>query len=858
MSSYSNNTTTQVDFGTSRNPEVTIGADVSVPTMSVFTRTIYTRVQYSGENFFVLPPNKEEFSLVGQNSFFLYPLSDSVPTPSAVPSFVSKRSYNTTFAPSPSGFLTAQYSLMPKLMVPSQKIVDNGLKDSIQEGVFNWESVGEDETEEEKAKDRVSSDDAQSSVIFIKGLGDKVKKAKLSPNVSQVPSEMSDIDKNMTIGGGAFQMIISFLDTDLPGKALLDEGTAYPATGEGAGLSESPDDKIQPKVIIKLGNLQLSVDMDGKCVGSWLTGEKNTASVNLIDGTGEECLPQARAASTDKGQTFALTVYPLWDGVVIQSGVQTAKNIVSASAVYLPVIQKASLFQYAELKTRDNGTQVPFDPEDPDQIFIKTQLGAKSVIPDLGDSGSELFLEAHSCNCVAAFAPIYFTKEMKVVHTMSGNRAVNGYSYSYVGYPIWTDNGTDYHVASPITFQDSGLDGPAEFTCVMQSSDITLSSSSDRYQRRAGEMFGEIIAMQETIPVPSASVPPTYNNGITGWEDYITGVNITSDLDSSGGSITFDKYGATDGEGQNTRILQHVGKLSINLKGCYNTNGATDGDYNTETLFKGYSWTADEDVSNEGVSVTVNLAGVEKRLEDIQLINPPIFDGYKFVDVATYICEFAGVSYDFSNADSSIRLQMSTDPIESVCFNWTTGMGCRQALDLICKETAHGYLPLDGKIFFFQRGQDGIPNYRGKVWNGFTGVNIQSLNQNPDFDNLRNQIVLIGMRQVTEEAQKNFPSDFPLFPITTMVSNNTTPDIPWPKRLCYTLPGYPSQKELDVIADKIAAGSNYYEIMGTTTIPGANIKPLDVFLDYVVIGVRHNIDLVGKSWTTTLDLQVGK
>jgi len=847
---YTNLTTKQVSFPSPSNPEVIITNNLSIPSLGSFKRNIFTRIQYAGEPFFILAPYASDVFLTGQNGFFLHPLGNDFPSASQMPSFMTKESYENNFKKTPSAFLTAQKSLMPKLFVPSQSIVDNGISGSISTGVFAWQFA----TNDDRNRCNVTTDDQQSAVVLKKGYGNSKIEVRLSKNTTYVPQSITDIDTTNIIGGGAFQMVISIFDPDIPSKALRGEGTDLPTDKEGKDLDKVSDEKIQPRVLIQMGDLMLSVDMDGKCVGSWLGGEKNSETVNLVSGPGEECIPQGKSASTDKNKSFVLTVYPLWDGVVVQSGVQTGKNIISSSAAYIPVIKKASIFDYAIQKTRSDGTQVPFDPENPDEVFVTTVKGGNSTVPNLGTAATELIVTASNCSCCIAYAPIYFTKKMSYIHTICGNTSVNGYSYKYKGFPIWTSNETYYRMDDEIAFSTTSIPGPAEYTKVFKSNNIVLSTNAAQYQRRAGEVFGEIIQMIETVPASSTSSAPSYDNGITGWEDYITSVTLNSTLDSNSGSFTFDKYGATNGN-QSTQIQQSVGKININVKGCYNTNKSTSKDDTTYCLFKGYSYESSDSANNSGCDVTVNLVGVEKRLEDVNLINPPIFDGWKFVDVAAYICKFAGVAYNLSSADQGVRLQMSTDPIETVCFNWTTGLICRQALDEICKDTAHGYVTIDGVIKFFQRESDGRPNYTGTTWTGFDGTNIQNIEMNPNFENLRNQIVLIGMRKITEDAQKDFPDKFPVFPMTSLRNNSTTPHIPWPKRLCYTVPGFPTQNELDKIADKIAKGSNYYEIMGSTTIPGADIKILDKFLGYIVIGVTHNIDLVGKTWTTSLQLQ---
>lgn len=851
---YTNTITKQVSFANPKNPEVEIGYNLTVPSLGSFTRKLYTREQYSGESFFNHGKDLSNVFLIGQNTYFTYLMGHQIQSAGGMPSFMSASSFEKGFRSSPTGFITATRSFMPKLLVPSQRIIDNGIYGGLCDRVHNWQLSSQSYSD--GVSIGTTYNDQQQSITIQKALGTTDAQLTLNPAYTpQATSSVPDINVNAMVGGGAFQMVISFFDADLPSKNVQEEGTELPPSGEGKGLSGSTDNKTQPTVYLRLGSLQISIDITGSCIATWITGEKNSATINLVSGAGSECLPQAKLDSSEGTRTFVLTVYPLWNGVAIQSGIQSAINIVNTAA-YLPVIQKASIFDCAKMQTRTDGLKIPFDPENPEEVFIKTKTPkGVSVIPDLGTNSSSLYFVARGCSCVLAYAPIYFHKKLQYNHVIRANANINDFTYEYKAYPIWTDNGTEYSTENEITFSDTGLEGPAEFTKIFKSNTISLVTKEEKYQRTSGELFGTIVEMSETISPSSPVSPSNYSNGISNWEDYITNVSVTIGLDGTSGSITFDKYGATDGN-QTDRINQFVGKINVSLRGAYNTNNNTSSDSSLSLLFAGYTWETNESASTNGSECTINLIGVEKRLDDIQLINPPIFDGYQFGDVVHYLCSTAGVAYDLSSADSTVRLQMSSDPIETVCFNWSTGLEIRQALDQICKDTAHGYISIDGKLVFFQRGLDGKPNYEGKSWNGFNETNIQSLDLNPDFENLRNQIVLIGMRKILEDGQKGFPEDFPTFPLTTLKTNDTSPNIPWPKRLCYTLPGFPSQKELDGIADNISAGSNFYEIMGTTTIPGTNIKPLDIFMDeFIVINVSHNVDLTSKSWTTTLGLQ---
>jgi len=838
-------TVTQTTFGNGSgiNPEITIGSILYVPQTGNYTRKLFTREQYSGEKLEIHSENTDAVYLLGRNTYFFYRMSSLMASSSDMPSFMTKTSYD-GFSKTPCGFLTPQKTVIPKILVPSQNIIDNGVKGTYCEGNLNWTFSDENYS--------VTTSDSQSSVIIKKSTGVYNSKIILNPNDVAFAEEPADVDTERVVGGGAFQIVIGFYDTDIMSKKTWSEGSQ--SWVEEGDISTAPDNKSQPKVVFRLGDLEVSVFIDGRCVGNFLSGEKNSRTINLVSGTGEECIPQAKTASTDRGKTFTITVYPVWNGVVIQSGVQSSPNMIQSSAAYIPVIQNASALAYAEIKTLDNGTELPFNPLEPSQILIKTERDGKSVIPNLGDSSSELEFNAYNCSCSVAFSPVFFSKEMKMDHIIEGNKDVDVYQYKYNTYPIWTKNGTDYSLADSVQFSVVDGKGPSEFSNYLKAL-VDLKTESTVFPRVCPELFGDIVEMQETITATENLEPPEYTNGISNWTDYITNVTLSNSLDSGeSGSITFDKYGATGGL-QDAEVPQMVGKISVSVKGCYNTNGNSETDTSTSLLFKGYTWSANDNRNNSGSDVTVDLIGVQKRLEDITLINPPIFDGYKFTEVVTYLCNYAGVAFDLSNADQDTRLTISTDPIETVVFNWTTGMDVRQALDQICSNRGHGYFVKDGTLVFFERDSDGMPNYEGTDWSMFQNTNIQSVDMNPTLDDLRNQIMVIGMRQNTDASLKDI-GDMPTFPITSMVKQDTVPEIPWRKGLCHTLAGFPTQEQIDGIAANLAKSSKRYEILGNTTVPGSNIKLLDRFMnEYLVTSVTHNIDLVSKSWTTTLGLQ---
>jgi hypothetical protein len=78
--------------------------------------------------------------------------------------------------------------------------------------------------------------------------------------------------------------------------------------------------------------------------------------------------------------------------------------------------------------------------------------------------------------------------------------------------------------------------------------------------------------------------------------------------------------------------------------------------------------------------------------------------------------------------------------------------------------------------------------------------------------------------------------------------------VPWAKAIVQPIPGFMEYSELENIADNIAGATKTYDLLGGLQIAGnASIKPYDLWGSFIVYSVTHNIDLVAKSWTTSLE-----
>jgi len=122
------------------NPRVRLQYSIPVPADPSVERTTYTQIVYDEQKFFIYALDEWNASYTGftpegagERSYWFLPLDEaffySTYGGSFKPEFISDQVWNTSLKSAPSGFVTAVNSIMPKIMVPSEILVDNGSKD---------------------------------------------------------------------------------------------------------------------------------------------------------------------------------------------------------------------------------------------------------------------------------------------------------------------------------------------------------------------------------------------------------------------------------------------------------------------------------------------------------------------------------------------------------------------------------------------------------------------------------------------------------------------------------------------------------------------------------------------------------
>lgn len=838
------------------NPVATIGTTLPVPPVPHSVRRSYERVDYSKVKFMAYGVDEPSSFDPGDKGGVFYvskTLADALgdsPVGYAKPSFVSTNAWQ-TYRDSASCFVVpAISSIMPKLMVPSYYQVDNGVittsgnykaktPDSSAYDLFNWtlNSINGNSVSASQAGTFVAPGGGQAAqYIASRAKYDSYSQndISLTLNAPANPPEGSSSDwSGDLVGGGSFCLALGVT----PNRTVLSKSSA----------SSTADNGNNPWAMkFVFGNVTMILQDGGALKVTVLGGDPqgNVGTVNLASGQSKEGPPQQSAMQK---VPFIITVIPVWNGIVVMNGVQDSANVSATTATYIPLFKAASwaVEPYS----------VGFDTTNPDEVKVGVGSGSTSVKVDFG---TQIDVNAENCAFELAYIPCYHSRQGNFDEFRLMNKPVGGITYTYNEYPIWTDNGTSYALApvAPRKMTDTGTPGPSGLEDLTYWK-TTWGLETSAHMRSAAQLMGSILMVQEesdeSIRNGNGAFDLTWTGGspadptpATSWTKYITSLNVTVGLDGSSGSITVDKYGIA---GQDAIAVQSIGGITIDMTGGYGTQEGR--------IFAGLALGMSDKRDSNGAEWTIPLIGLEKKFEDMALINVPFVDGEYFVDAASFLAGYAGVVSDFTYDEDATTDQLSSSADVNVArFDWKSGTPVRSAFDDICNDLARTFVVRDGKIFFYKLNPaTGFPiDESTNDWSvDYPSVKVQSYDITPDFDNLRNQIVGMSMQSMPQGQNTN--QEFPQYPRIVTVANVTVPDIPWMRAMVESYPGFMSVEKLNDIATNRSIQCKNYELFGSVSIPGdARIKPYDFWGEYIISSVSHSVDFNSKTWTTSLEL----
>jgi len=837
------------------NPVATIGNSIVGPSDPQVIRKQFTRIVYDQQDFFVyaqgeFDPTYTTFdpTELGERFFIFVPLLDALDGNSPVkPDFVTQESWDDTVQNSASGFVTAVNSIMPKLMVPSEILVDNGFDSSgalnsvfwaeVQKGtnvgknLFNWTMT---DINGGGSPGTAFYENVQTGAFWgSQYVSVKQKDDETNANTTTVElvnptdppvGDWLASDSSDLVVGGAFILMLNVVPQ-------------RPGTADPSNVQDNPW-----SIKLEFGEVTLDLSETGALKAAIGGLEDNTITANLSEGKTKEGPPQQQ--HIDDKSPFIIQVYPVWNGIVIQSGVQDSIANVKPASVYVPKLKAPSVLN----PPYSSG----FDPTAPAEVEVGVGSGATLVTVDFG---STLTMTAKNCRYDFSYQPLFFSNQCWFDEFFVGSDDQGGVvSYAYSVYPIWTANGTAAVLSPTPVVTQSTFSGPLPDTSYFY---INWRLTETAHSRFAGEIFGSILEVAETREFPikngNGSFDLTWTGGTAGdpsptgdWVDYIQSISISITTDGSSGQIVVDKFGVA---GQDAIATQDIGAITISCSGAEGTVGGS--------LFQGLAQGISETKSSDGATWTIPLIGLEKKLDDIALINVPFFDGEKLSTTFDFMTRYAGIVDDQSGSPSAGSIQLSVSQDVNVArFDWKSGTSVRAALDDIMVDTQQGFTVWDGKVFLWNLGTDGLPTSLGPDQSGaYPDTKMVLEDQTPDFDDVRNEIVVIALQAISDGKGSQI-EDIPTIPRFETRQTTTTPDIPWAKSLVQPLPGFLTQSEMSDIADRLQNATKAYTIIGRTTIAGnADIRPYDRWGSFIIYSVSHNIDFQAKSWTTDLEFR---
>lgn len=820
---------------------------------------------------------------------------------------------------SPSGFIDKSIGvLMPKLLIPSKLLVDNGLEigsDDSQfgelRGAFNWavseidgEGVAFSGIENLKYLNTQGGEDSKFVNVIYKDDTNGNSRIKLHCAINQdrASTDLAPFAEvpDSLVGHGACMILF----TVEPINASANVIDAAPGNYEGWSV----------KIDFPTGELTLTLSDTGSLLVD-INGK--TTKANLQASTSKEQPPQYQWLASDK--PYCLVIIPVWDGVIISDGIQDAddgsiksqyciknKDAHVADNIYFgdPFNPIQDLGSSESLWPPDGsgdpltGGSIDAGGTSPTDLYFKVSSsvgGENATAVDFGtDLTAGVDVEFKGCKGSIAYLPLFFCPTVKYDQYYQTSTDTDTFRYWEWVYPIWTDNKSSFNM---IEYNiDSTYTNPqiAEDTIVGRINYSGQVSDTTFPERFGGEVFGQYFQNDENQLISLAADDGNYplnsfwtatdgNIGdtslLSGWKNYIESLNVSINLDGSSGSISVDKFGCA---GQRSVVDQNIGSLQLIAYGGYpldltqqwsDISSPSDFDKQSGTdniLFTGLGMGAGTSESDSGATFTIPLEGRYKKLEDIILINAPFFDGYNIIDVLQYLCKYGGVSFDPStqfhgNPTVLTTPSLSSTLISSPLINFQTGTSVRDALTQFCElEALNYYIKRDGKIHFYELGQDGLPTTPGYDWGDFYGAigytfKMNSRDNTPDFADLRNKI--LGVAQKSVNASGNDIKDVPLFPTLALIDNVTVPAFPWQRYGMYPLNGVlePSQV-VSYLTTKAKLLASRYLLSGNISLPVGNpyIEPYDQWTiendTYIVEGVSHSMDFNSKTWTTSVIL----
>lgn len=594
------------------------------------------------------------------------------------------------------------------------------------------------------------------------------------------------------------------------------------------------------------------------------------------------------------------------------------------------------------LQQSPNGANIERTKFDIDTTMITSSAGSSSVV----DSGSITLSGRYTvrqvkCRGHMAYCPIYFYNEAKFKLFFKGGQTTlaSGFQSSPSISP--DKNNIQYYFYPTIYINnDRGNDGAgqwggdnldkngakcikAEYYSVDKNTKQHIYSVQFDYDTKGSfprnpiQIFGgALVAYRSSFrfdmdngngPLFSSlssfgvgQVQSNFNLNINGTFDLMTNLSLSLGFDGVTGNVAFDVYPTESGM-TNLIHSQFVGQMSLQVQPVQISSYIQDS-YNfnkyfpdeNKNFFKGYCMQATTQGADNSNGISMQLYGIQKKMQDMKLICCPYWDGDRLSTICKYISTYLNLplkminhSASYSTAQDCSQNWVSNKQLivgnvgmvtsqfrvprsvewQKPSVDFKTGTTCYEALQQLSDMTGCVFVPsFDGCGYFYELNNYGVPyllQNEKETPIQFSLQDILSINLSPSLQNIFNSIATCGYLQKRDNNGRVVENGVtPGFIYTkTQNDNKNGLNFPWAKCQVTVQNGYLTKSELQAVHSNnvIMSLSTIYQ--GTLTVVGNTrinhlYQPITINgIKFFVIKIDHTINLANKQWQTSYGIQ---
>ena len=491
------------------------------------------------------------------------------------------------------------------------------------------------------------------------------------------------------------------------------------------------------------------------------------------------------------------------------------------------------------------------------------------------------------CYCPITFSQkvvfdFYFVGQLK-------KSTVDGVIVTYSAIPIFCNNGSGYKMAQNKIVGVPFNTDTQEMKTIWK---FGFQMKTDKKETKPGELFGFIKVLKKSgkpndvinkdgVYIQSHNRDllnkfgcpfKIYSGTDDGWSEYITNVQTQVSFQGMSGSLTLDKYAMK--KDLTSLPEQNVGAITLQAFGGAYEQFSGNKLYEQEKglIFKGYALQTSNNLSENSATMSVSLVGVERKLQDIKMINAPFWDGDLLFggksSVMEYFrsytaCYLQEVSSFLPKGKNGYILPKS-DNYQKPAINFTTGTSCLQALRTVAQRCdLKMVIQPNGRVYFYETDEQFLPYYlkNSSVVKRFSETQIISYNISPSLQNRFNSFATMGFLTTSTPSSQFDPTKVGTIPGILFDSNPPKNgfDFPWSRIISEVIPGWLTAQQLQEqhrINIKRGKAQIY---QGNIQVAGiSNLYLYDKIMigetTYFITGISQNIDLQNKVWTTDLNI----